>query len=268
MNTINLLSRWLAVGAVSALILVSSPLRAAAQDVTTTRVQPGTPTLETSVRNAQVVYVEGNDLVLRLEDGKVEHLRVPDSDVFTIDGKNVTVHDLQAGTRLTQTITTTTTPHYVNSVQTIKGRVWHVSAPNSVIVSLPDGKNQVFRIPGDAKFFVNGQEKTAHDLRPGMKFEATIVTDDEHTVVSQNRTMVGEAPPPPLPRLVGVLLFPKLPVELTPEPTPIGNVTAEHAWAQATLPQTASPLPLIGALGLIAIALGFGLRMVRKASTT
>ena len=266
MNILNLLSRWFALGAIGALILVSSPLRAAAQDTTTTRVQPGTPTLETAVRNAQVVYVEGNDLVLKLEDGKVEHLRVPDSDVFTIDGKNVSVHDLKAGTTLTQTITTTTTPHYVNSVQTIKGRVWHVNAPNSVIVSLPDGKNQIFRVPDHAKFYMNGETRSVHDLRPGMTFEATIVTDDTHTVVSQNKTVVGEAPPPPLPRLVGVLLFPSL-RELAPEPTPVGHVTAEHAWAQATLPQTASPLPLMALLGLMALALYLGLRLTRRTTT-
>lgn len=266
MNKLNLLSRWFAVAAMSALILIGSSPRAAAQDTTTTSVQPGTPTLETAVRNAQVVYVEGNDLVLKLEDGKVEHLRVPDSDVFTIDGKNVSVHDLKAGTTLTQTITTTTTPHYVNSVQTIKGKVWHVSAPHSVIVSMPGGKNQIFRVPDHAQFYVNGAPKTVHDLRPGMNFEATIVTDDTHTVVSQNKTVVGQAPPPPLPRLVGVLLFPTL-RDLAPESTPVGTVTAEHAWAQATLPQTASPLPLVALFGLMALALYGGLRLTRKTNT-
>ena len=34
---------------------------------------------ETQVRNAEVVYVEGNDLVLKLDTGKIEHLVVPDS---------------------------------------------------------------------------------------------------------------------------------------------------------------------------------------------
>jgi len=99
-----------------------------------------------------------------------------------------------------------------------------------------------------------------------MTFEATIVTDDTHTVVSQNKTTVGQAPPP-LPRLVGVLLFPRLPEALTPEPTPVGTVTAEHAWAQATLPQTASPLPLIALFGALSLALYLGLRLTRKTIT-
>ncbi|HEX3659910.1 MAG TPA: LPXTG cell wall anchor domain-containing protein [Acidobacteriaceae bacterium] len=266
MKILNILSCWFALGAISALILASSPSRAAAQDTTITSVQPGTPSLETSVKNAQVVYVEGNDLVLKLEDGKIEHLRVPDSDVFTIDGQDVSIRDLKPGTRLAQTITTTTTPHYVNSVQTIKGKVWHVQSPTSVIVSLPDGTNQIFRVPSHAKFFVNGQPRESNELRRGMAFEATIITDDTHRVVSQDKTMVGQAPAP-LPRLVGVLLFPRLPAALTPEATPVGNVTAEHAWAQASLPQTGSPLPLIALLGLMALALGLGLRVARKVNT-
>ena len=33
---------------------------------------------ETSVRNTEVVYVSGNDLVIKLEDGRVEHMVVAD----------------------------------------------------------------------------------------------------------------------------------------------------------------------------------------------
>jgi len=265
MNILNLVPRWLALGAAAILIAMSAAPRASAQDSTVTTIQPGSPSIETSVRNAEVVYVAGNDLVLKLENGRVEHLIVPDSDVFTIDGKDTSVRDLKPGTKITQTITTTTTPHYVNSVRTIKGKVWHVNAPNSVIVTLPDNTNQIFRTPSDAKFVVNGQPKTAHDLRKGMMFEATVVTDDTHTVVSQNKTVVGQAPAPPLPRLVGVMLFPR---ELSPAPTPVASVTAEHAWAEARLPQTASPLPLLGLLGLGALALSLALMYTRFRSAS
>lgn len=265
MNLLNLAPRWFALAAIGILILMSAPSHLAAQDTTTSTTQPGSPTVETSVRNAEVVYVEGNDLVLKLESGKVEHLVVPDSDVFTIDGRNVSVRDLRPGTRLTQTIITTTTPHYVNSVRTIKGKVWHVSGHNQVIVSLPEGSNHIYRIPGNAKFYIDGRERNTHELRKGMKIEATIVTDDTHTVVSQNRTVVGQAPPPPLPQLLGVLLFPAQ-GELTPTPEPVGTVTAEHAWARASLPQTGSPLPLIGLAGLAMLGVGFALRLSWKTS--
>jgi hypothetical protein len=265
MNLLNLAPRWFALGAIGVLIMMSAPSMLGAQDTTTTNVQPGSPVVKTSVRNAEVVYVEGNDLVLKLESGKVEHLVVPDSDVFTIDGTNVGVGDLKPGTKLTQTISTTTTPHYVNSVRTIKGKVWHVSSPNQVIISLPDGTNQIFRIPSDAKFSVGGHERHLHELRKGMTIEATIVTDDTHHVVSQNKTVIGEAPAPQLPRVVGVLMFP-VQREVAASTELASSVTTEHVWSQVTLPQTGSPLPLIGLTGLVTLAFGFALRLVRERS--
>jgi hypothetical protein len=52
-----------------------------------------------------VVYVSGNDLVVKLEDGRVEHMVVPDSDKFHIDGRQVSGYDLKLGTKLTETMT-------------------------------------------------------------------------------------------------------------------------------------------------------------------
>lgn len=150
---------------------------AAAQDSKVTTITHGQPSFETKVKNAEIVYAEGNDLVLKLENGRVEHLIVPDSDKFTIDGREVTVQELVPGTKLTQTITTTTTPHYGNSVRTIEGKVWQVNAPTSLILSLPDNKNQIFDVPSHAKFTIDGKEKTVFDLRKGMKIKATVVTD-------------------------------------------------------------------------------------------
>jgi hypothetical protein len=215
------------------------------------------------VRNAEVVYVEGNDLVLKLENGRVEHLVVPDSDKFTIAGKNVTVRDLKPGTKLTQTITTTTTPRYVNTVRTLTGKVWHVTAPHSVIVSLPGGENQLFKVPSHATFTVNGQPKTIFDLKKGMSFQATIVTDETETVVASNKSVVGIPPAPQTPRIAGVLLFQRPALE--PAPAPVASVMTEHVWAR--LPQTASPLPLIGLFGLLALGVSLTLLAVRKQVT-
>lgn len=262
MKTRKVITQSFMVGAVVALISAMAPVAAPAQDVSTTTFRHGNPTIETAVRNAQVVYIEGNDLVLKLENGKLEHLMVPDSDRFTINGKDVSVKELQPGTKLTQTITTTTTPRYVNTVRTIKGKVWHVNAPSTVIVSLPDGSNQFFRVPNHAKFFVNGKEKSVFDLRKGMSFDATIVTDETETVVANYKSVVGVAPAPAAPQLLGVLLLQGPRPALAPAPTPTATVTAEHAWAR--LPQTASPLPLIGLVGLLALAASVVLRLTRS----
>jgi hypothetical protein len=239
-----------------------------AQDSTTTSVHHHYPSYKTDVRNAKVVYVEGNNLVLKLENGKVEHLIVPDSDRFLVDGKSITVADLTPGTSLTQTITTTTTPRYVKTVRVLKGKVWHVNPPNNVILTLPDNTNQAYTIPSHAKISLNGKKATAFDLRRGMMLEATIVTDEPQTVVTQSKTVVGQAPPPATPPMVGVLLIQPLRVTAVPaaasvEPTAPATVATEEA--PAVLPKTGSPLPLVGLLGALAIGMSFGLGAVRKA---
>jgi hypothetical protein len=216
-----------------------------------------------NVRNAEVVYIEGNDLVLKLENGRVEHMIVPSNEKFTIDGREVTVGTLKAGTKLTQTITTTTTPRYVNTVRVLKGKVWHVNAPGSVILSLPDGTNQIYKVPSHAMFTIDGQKKTVFDLKKGMKLEATIVTDEPQTVVELSKSNVGQAPvPTPVtPALLGVLLIQR--AEPAPEEV-ASNVTAEHV---DTLPSTASNVPLAGLLGLLSIGSALGLGAIRRLSS-
>ena len=61
---------------------------------------------------------------------------------------------------------------YVNTVRTIEGKVWHANSPASVIVSLPDGTNQIYKVPSHAKFTVNGEPKSVFELKRGMNFKA------------------------------------------------------------------------------------------------
>jgi sortase A len=230
---------------------------AVAQDSTVTTIVHGESSFDTQVKNAEVVYVEGNDLVLRLENGRIEHLVVPDSDQFTIDGEQLTVRELVPGTKLTQSITTTNTPRYVNKVRTIEGKVWHVNPPNSVILTMPDNNNQLFNIPSHAKFTIDGREKTAFDLKKGMKIKATIVSDEEHTIVESNKVASGQAPRiVATPREIGLLLFsaPRPPVLL-----------ADAGKAAETLPDTGSTLPMVGLLGAFTLAAALALRTVRWA---
>jgi hypothetical protein len=258
MNNLIRKSRLFTLQAVTAAALTLVAAGARAQDTITTSVRHGESSYETKVRNAEIVYVEGNDLVLKLENGKVEHMVVPSSEKFTIDGRELTVSELKSGTKLTQTITTTTTPRYVNSVRTIKGKVWHVNAPSSVIIAMPGGTNQIYKVPSHATFTINGKQKTVFDLKKGMKIEATIVTDEPQTVVEYSKSNVGQAPAPATPQLVGVLLIQKA---APPTEEVASNVSAEHV---DSLPETASNLPLTGLLGMLGIGSALGLGAVRK----
>lgn len=234
-----------------------------AQDTSTTTVKHGTSEHATSVRNAEVVYVSGNDLVVKLEDGRIEHVTVPDGAKANVDGREVGVHDLQPGTKLTETITTTTTPTMVKTVRTIEGRVFHVNPPHSVILTLPDGTNQSYRIPNDQKFTINGQQKTAFDLRKGMNVSATVVTDSPETALSVSRKVTGQAPPPPpaatsAPSQVGALLF------IVPRPAAAPPVASNAEPSPARLPKTGTMLPLIGWLGMLSLAASMVMRLLRQ----
>lgn len=264
MNNFNKTSHRFCQGVAIVLALAAAAIGTRAQDTTTRTVRAGAVMYETQVRNAEVVYVEGNDLVLKLDTGKVEHLVVPDSDKFTIDGGDVTVHELTPGTKLSQTITTTTAPHYVTTVRTLKGKVWHVNAhSSSVILTLPDGTNHAYRLPSHAKVMIEGKQKTVFDLNKGMKIETTIVTDDSYTVIDRNKAVVGQAPPPPAtPQEAGLLLFLGPRIQVTVPAPEVLLASAEQP--ASTLPKTGTLLPLAALLGALAVGTSLALWGVRR----
>jgi len=175
----------------------------------TTVEQQGLATQTVKVETGEVMYVAGNDLVVKTDDGELRHFpNVPDDKTVTVGGKELTVHDLKPGMKLQRTTITTTTPQMITTVKTVTGKVWHVNPPNSVILTLEDGTNQSFNIPKGQKFSVDGQETDAWGLKEGMKISATAVTETPETVVSQEVVRTGTMPSstPQLPRQ-GARLF-------------------------------------------------------------
>ena len=66
------------------------------------------------IKQGTVLHVYGNHLVVKMADGTVRDADVPSDFLFEVDGKKVPVSELKPGTKLTQTIATTTTPHAVS----------------------------------------------------------------------------------------------------------------------------------------------------------
>jgi hypothetical protein len=214
---------------------------------------------ETKVLKGTVVYVSGNDLIVKGEKGMVKHFVVPESQKFTVDGKEVTVHDLKVGTALTAAITTTTTADTVVTVKTGSGKVWMVQPP-TLIVELPNGTHKQVRVPEGQKFAVNGEEKTVFDLQKGMKISWTIVRAEPEQTISQKTKVTGHAPPPPpTPKEIGALLIEEGPIS---EPAPKEEPKTEPPPAK--LPKTASNLPLVGLLGLLLVAASLGTGLLRR----
>jgi len=230
-----------------------------AQVTTETITTSGPPTTEVKVDRGTVVLVDGNDLVVKAEDGHLVHFpNVPESARAIVDGQELGIHDLKPGMTLERTITTTTTPQTITTVKKVAGTVWNVNPPSSVILTLEDGTNQQFKIPDGQKFNIDGQIVDAWGLRKGMKVSATKVVEEPATVVEQQREVSGTMPPPPpdpevdLPILVFVIA--------DADPVP---VSAPAEVASTELPKTASQLPLIGLFGLLSLTAGLGLRAAR-----
>ena len=240
-------------------ICLAFALSLSAQVQTDTTTTSQTPTVTTKTVGGTIVYVSGNDLILKMDDGTLRHFtNVSPTQTAIVDGKPITIKDAKVGMHLTKTITTTTTPKTITTTQSVTGTVWQVSPPNSVILTLDDGKNQQFKIPKDQKFNVDGQITDAWGLRQGMKISATRIVEAPETVVTQQAKITGTLPPPPPPPppdqpiLVAVVV-----------PVP---VAAPAEAPPAALPKTGSSLPLIGMLGFLSLAASLGLRAVRGIS--
>lgn len=255
----NVRSLVLGVGAVC----LSFAMTGSAQVQTDTSTTSGQGTKTVKVESAQVVYVSGNDLVVKMPDGSLRHFNnVPESARVDVDGKQLGIHDLKPGMTLHKTVTTTTTPRVITTTKSVTGTVFYVQPPNMVILTMEDGKNKEFKIPKGQKFNVNGQMTDAFGLKKGMQVSATQVIEQPETVVTQQAKLTGTMPPPPPPPPADV---PILVVVETVAPAPAAPAVAQAAPAPA-LPKTGSELPLFALLGALSLLAGFGLKVIRKTS--
>jgi hypothetical protein len=240
MNRLGWKGAWPVVATVTACLAFTLSLSAQVETQTTTA--KGQPTVVTKVERGEVVTVSGNDLVVKMADGTIRNFEnVPASARVTVDGKQLGIHDLKPGMKLQRTITTTSTPMTITTVQTVKGTVWHITPPLSVILTLEDGKNQQFKIPEDQKFNVEGQMVDAWGLRKGMIVTATKIVEQEATEVAQEKSVTGTAPPADVPILVAVGSEEEVPA-------------AEAApAAPAAAPEATSGLSTTGMIGLLCL---------------
>jgi hypothetical protein len=255
---------WPVVATVTACMAFTLSLNAQVETSTTTAA--GNATVVTKVERGEVVTVSGNDLVVRVADGTLRNFEnVPDSARVTVDGKQLSIHDLKPGMKLQRTITTTTTPMTIITVQTVKGKVWAINPPLSVILTLEDGNNQQFKIPKDQKFNIDGQMVDAWGVRKGMIITATRIVQEPTVVVTQKKTVTGEAAPaareaaPTAPAADVPILVAEGNEEVVPAPAPAA-APAEAPEATHGLSTTA----LIGLLCLLVLAAAIGWYLFRR----
>lgn len=215
----------------------------------------GAPTHQVHVERAEVVTVSGNDLIVKMEDGSIRHIaNVSESARVDVGGQQLGIHDLKPGMKLERTVTTTSTPQVITTVQTVTGKIWHVQAPHSVILTLENGENQKFKVPDGQKFMIDGQQTDVFHLKKGMVVTATKVVEEPLTVVEQQKKLTGSMPPPPPapPADAPVLVA-------AAEPMPAPAEAAPEA-----LPKTGSELPLLFSLGTLLLAGAGTMRCFRR----
>jgi len=229
---------------------------AAFAQTTATTSTAGTAEVETLQLSGTVILADAPDLLVKMANGDILLFTPPPDRKFIIDGQEVGLSALKPGTKLTSTITQTTTPVVDRTVQSLKGKVWY-AAPPTVILTLPGGENRKFVVKHDApvEFFdANGKKITVFDLKKGMNISATKITEAPRLEFSRDIVVTGTAPvaaPEPKPAPVAAP---------APEPQPAPAPAPEPVPAPAELPKTGSSLPLVGLLGLLLTGAGLAVR--------
>ncbi len=163
LNSLSRTRRIFVVGA-AALCLATSAAAQATQTKET--VAAGPASVKTIQVQGELVAKGSNWLIAKDPAGYYRLYNVQPGRKAIIDGVSKTLDQLQIGTMLTSTATTTETP-LVNRTTTItKGTVFWAS-PKSVIVSFESGDNKQYNVPDDFKFDVDGKKLSAMELKPG-----------------------------------------------------------------------------------------------------
>ena len=220
--------------------------------------QQSTTTSET--KHFQVISVEGNKVVAKLPEGARE-ITVPEDFRFTVDGRQVSVHELQPGMKGTAKITTITTVTPVTVTEVRNGEVMQASG-SSIIVKSANGI-KMFNEGDIAKRNVtilkDGKPASIADFHTGDRLTATIVTEKPPKVMTQRQVQAVLTGATPTATTGAAPSAPAAAASAAATPAPhTGAAPAKK------LPKTASQVPLLGMLGALSLAIALGLSLGRR----
>jgi hypothetical protein len=234
--------------------------------------QAQTTTSSSETKKFQVISVDGNVLVVKLPEGTRE-MAVADDFRFTVDGKQLSVHELKPGMSGTATVTTktTTTPVVVTEVK--NGTVMQ-NMGTSILVRTEDGMKMFSQADIDKrgiKIWRDGKLAEISDFRANDRLTATIVTTKPPQVMTEKEVQAtlaksGGAAAPAASSAAAPAAKP------APSAAPSAAAAPPSAAPTAgsaprTLPKTASPLAAVGLTGLVSLLAGFGLTVARRRSS-
>ena len=196
------------------------------------------------IKQGTVLNQYDNHLVVKMADGEVRDVEVPEGFLFQVDGKDVPLSALKPGTKLTSTVKTTTTPKVVKVTEVRKAEVVRRSG-QTIIIRNQEGKLVQYRnVPENIKLMSGDQEMRYYDLRAGMELTAYIVHEERTEITEQDIAVAGQAPA---------------------KPKPAKKMARAPLRAPApALPKTASSLPLVGLGGIALLILAVGIGIIRR----
>ena len=144
------------------------------------------------------------------------------------------------------------------------------AAGPTVILTLPTNERRQYTIKSTdpVKFYdQNGKEITVFDLRKNMKIKATKITEAPRVELVQNIAVTGTAPTQAA-AAAPAAAAPKPAAAAGPARGGPGVPDGVHSGAAGetpkTLPKTASPLPLLGLIGIVSLVAALGLTVARR----
>ena len=194
---------------------------------------------------------------MKLPEGTRE-LTVNDDFRFTVDGQQLSVHDLKPGMKGTAVVTTKTTVTPVTVTEIKNGTVMQASGP-SIIVKTDQGIKMFSQGDVDkrgVKIVRNGQPAVINDFHQGDQISATIITTHPPHVMTEkqvNATLAkaagGAAPA----------------ASAGAAPAMAAAPAGEAAPAAKHLPKTASLWPTLWLASMLSLGLGIFLTLKRRA---
>jgi LPXTG-motif cell wall-anchored protein len=222
-----------------------------------------TQTRTSTTTKFEVISVVGNQLVIRTPEGTKEYA-VPEDFRFTVDGKELSVHQLKPGMAGTATVTTLTTSKTVQVVEQRSAKVMQANG-NSVILRAQDGTFKLFTSEDAAKYKIqitkDGKPIEFQQLRANDLVSATFVTDKVRTMTQQEVDARLAADPPPAAKAAAPAPAPTM---SKPAPAPAAAPAPAPAATPKTLPKTASSIPTLALAGAVLLAIGASLTFVRR----
>ena len=259
MNSRSICIRKSLVLAVGALCLAFAA-SISAQVQTHTSTATGMTTKEVKIESGEVVAVEGNDLFVKMSDGTLRDFpNVPESAKVNVDGQQLGIHELKPGMKLQRTTVTSTTPQVVTTVETVTGKVWHITPPSLRHPDLGEWRESETQDPGRNEVTVAGPETDAWGLKKGMMVTAMRVTETPLTSTSQHTQVTGTLSPG-----TTVLIAKGGPTPAKGAAGATGTAEGNSGTASSQLPKTATSLPLMGILGLLLVSTSLGMSLLRR----